>query len=502
MIATLRLLVVSREPQMLRSLWSIGETNSWQLETAPSGWDAMERVQSGLAPDLLLLDLPRGDGDSLHILRWLRRLRPELRVLVLCHPEDGGRKKEATRLGAEDVLVRPFTDEQLERLIRKHLSEPENGATGIVSEDIEQVGHEAFFVSASPIMQRLRAQAELLAQADVPVLILGEGGSGRSTVARLIHKLSVRSGFRFLKVDCSAVPGDMLEAELFGSDRPFPSNGHRGNLGKFELGEKGTIFLDEITEMPLSLQGRLLQILHDKTLVKPGSDRPVPVDVHILAATSVNIDRALAEKKLREDLYYRLSAFTVHVPPLRQRRDEIAVLLRHLMHKLARHYGLPPREFSPNVLDACHDYAWPGNVNELETFVKRYLVAGDQELSFPESDATSVNGNGKVHLPLTLKFATPPAVHDANGESQHGPKSLKSLVQSVKCETEKNAIGAALERTGWNRKAAARLLEVSYRTLLYKIEQYHMTAADRFMSPMPGERLVLQGQGAKNGKVS
>ncbi len=117
MIATVRLLVVSREPQILRSLWSIGEANSWQLETALSGWDAMERVQSGLSPDLLLLDLPRGDGDSLHILRWLRRLRPELRVLVLCHPEDGGRKKEATRLGAEDVLVRPFTDEQLERLL-------------------------------------------------------------------------------------------------------------------------------------------------------------------------------------------------------------------------------------------------------------------------------------------------------------------------------------------------------------------------------------------------
>lgn len=501
MIATIRLLVVSREPQILRSLWSIGETNSWQLETAASGWDAMERVQSGIAPDLLLLDLPRGDGDSLHILRWLRRLRPELRVLVLCHPEDGGRKKEATRLGAEDVLVRPFTDEQLERLIRKHLSEPENGATGIVSEDIEELGQEAFFVSASPIMQRLRAQAELLAQADVPVLILGEGGSGRSTVARLIHKLSVRSGFRFLKVDCGAVPGDMLEQELFGSDRPFPSNGHRANPGKFELGEKGTIFLDEITEMPLRLQGRLLQILHEKTLLKPGNDRPVAVDVHILAATSLNIDRALAEKKLREDLYYRLSAFTVHVPPLRQRRDEIAVLLRHLMHKLARHYSLPPREFSPNVLDACQDYAWPGNVNELETFVKRYLVAGEQELSFPETNATSVNGNGKVHLPLSLKFAAPAAT-GGNGDSRSGQKSLKSLVQSVKFEAEKNAIGAALERTGWNRKAAARLLEVSYRTLLYKIEQYHMTAADRFISPLPGERLMLQGQGAKNGKVS
>jgi two-component system, NtrC family, response regulator AtoC len=500
MIATIRLLVVSREPAILRSLWSIGEMNSWQLETAPSGWDAMERVQSGVAPDLLLLDLPRGDGDSLHILRWLRRLRPELRVVVLCHPEDGGRKKEATRLGAEDVLVRPFGEEQLEMVIRQHLFAPENGASGMVSEDIEELGQEAFFVSASPIMQRLRAQAELLAQADVPVLILGEGGSGRSTVARLIHKLSVRSGFRFQKVDCGAVPGDMLEAELFGSDRLVPTNGNRTSPGKFELGEKGTIFLDEITEMPLSLQARLLQILQDKAFVKVGSDRAIPVDVHIIAATSANIDRALAEKKLREDLYYRLSAFTVHVPPLRQRRDEIAFLLRHLMHKMARHYSLPARDFSPNVLDACQNYAWPGNLKELETFVKRYLVAGDRELTLSEDDLIPVNGNGKVHVPQTLKFAA--LQGNGEGESHQGPKSLKSLVQSVKCEAEKSAIGAALERTGWNRKAAARLLEVSYRTLLYKIEQYHMTASEPFLSPLPAERVLLHGSGMKNGKVS
>src|SRR5579863_7428886 len=155
MIATIRLLVVSREPAILRSLWSIGETNTWHLETAPSGWDALERVQSGVVPDLLLLDLPRGDGDSLHILRWLRRLRPELRVLVLCHPEDGGRKKEATRLGAEAVLIRPFEEEQLEETIRQLLFAPEHVATGLVSEDIEQLGEESFFVSASAAMQRL-----------------------------------------------------------------------------------------------------------------------------------------------------------------------------------------------------------------------------------------------------------------------------------------------------------------------------------------------------------
>jgi len=501
-IATIRLLVVSREPAILRSLWSIGETNTWHLDTAPSGWDALERVQSGVVPDLLLLDLPRGDGDSLHILRWLRRLRPELRVLVLCHPEDGGRKKEATRLGAEAVLIRPFDEELLEETIRQLLFAPEHVATGLVSEDIEQLGDESFFVSASAVMQKLRAQAELLAQADVPVLILGEGGSGRSTVARLIHKLSVRSGFRFLKVDCTATPGDMLEEELFGNGQAGHSNGHRTTPGKFELGEKGTIFLNEITAMPLSLQTRLLQILQEKTFVRAGSEQALPVDVHILAATSANIDRALAEKKLREDLYYRLSAFTVNVPSLRQRRDEIAVLLRHLMHKLARHYGLPAREFSASVLDACQHYAWPGNLKELETFVKRYLVAGDRELAFGNGDSVPVHGHGTKQVLPPWQLGTP-QVNGSFGENPAGPKSLKSLVQSVKCEAEKNAIGAALEKTGWNRKAAARMLEVSYRTLLYKIEQYHMTAAEPFLSPLPGERFLMQVQGVKsNGKTS
>ena len=196
----------------------------------------------------------------------------------------------------------------------------------MVSEDIESLGEDEFFLSVSPIMQKLRAQAELLAQADVPVLILGETGSGKDTVARLIHKLSVYSGFRFLRVNCAEMPGDLLEIELFGrehaSGNGSSAGAGRASLGKLEAGEKGTILLDEITEMPLGLQSRLLQVLQDKRFVRSGSDKPVEVDVRILAASSDNLDRAMAERRLRSDFYYRLSAFTVHVPPLRQRRDE------------------------------------------------------------------------------------------------------------------------------------------------------------------------------------
>jgi len=474
---------------VVRSLWLIGEANSWQLETVASGWEALEFVQAGVTPDLLLLDLPRGDTDSLHILRWVRRLRPNLPIILLCYPDDAERKNEAIRLGAQGYLVRPIEDEHLESVIRGQLSSEANHVeVELASEDIEQVSDDAFFVGASPIMRKLRAQAELLAQANVPVLILGENGSGKDTAARLIHKLSVRSGFKFLKVNCAALPGDLLETELFGYERSDSAGSMRSKPGKLELCEKGTVLLDEITEMPTSVQSKVLQVLQKKQFFRPGSGAAVDVDVRILGATSADIERALSEKKLREDLYYRLSAFTVQAPPLRQRKDEIPILLRHFMHHLAKHYGLPPRTFSPAVLDACHAYSWPGNLRELEEFVKRYLVMGDKELVFATAKSDHKPGNGKPgngHAMETSEPARKAHDDDGNGEGSATPNSLKSLVQSVRCEAERSAIATALEKTGWNRKAAARLLRVSYRTLLYKIEQYHMSSSEAYPSAFP-----------------
>ena len=503
---TKRVLVVSRDMSLLRPLWAIGESNSWQLETATSGWEGMERVQSDVAPHLLLLDLPHGDSDSLHILRWLRRLRPDLPVIVICHSEDARKQNEATRLGAEEVLVRPFKEDQLEGVIRMHLdSANENVEAQIASDDIESVGEDEFFLSASPVMQKLRAQAELLAQVDVPVLILGEPGSGKGTVARLIHKLSVYSGFKFQRVNCAEMPADLLESELFGR-----KNGHwngnsngagRPNPGKLEAGEKGTLLLDEITQMPLELQSRVLQVLQNTRSVRSGDDGPLAGDVRVLAASSDKLDRALTEKRLREDLYRSLSSFTIHVPPLRHRKEEIKVLLRYSMHKLARYYGLTPREFSASALRACLDYSWPGNLEELQTFVKRYLVAGEKELPTNALEANP-GSNGLGSGGRVFGLAAIPNEAVAYGASPSVPKSLKSLIHSVKCEAEKGAIAAALEKTGWNRKAAARQLGVSYRTILYKIDQYHMSASEPFLSPFPEVGLAGSDQAKGNGKAS
>lgn len=471
---TMRLLVVSREMAGLRPVWSLVESNGWELETASSPWEALERVQSGLAPHLLILDLPRGDGDSLHILRWLRRLRPELPTLLLCHTVDAEKKEDAIRLGANEVLVRPFRDDRLEAAISRYLSRRDKLEHSELTRGIiDPLDDGRFFVSGSHIMEKLRLQAEMLAQTDAPVLIVGEQGSGKEILARLIHQLSVRSGFKFLKVSCANQPVALLEKELFGTD-----NRDTGDVDKLAIAEKGTLFLEEITEMPQHLQARLLNALQAGRRQPSGHDKLNACDVRVLASTSANVERSIAEKRLREDLYYKLSAFTVHVPPLRQRKQEISLLLTHFMHTLARHYGLPAREFSHDVREWCEQYWWPGNVAELETFVKRYLVAGDSDLVLNKLDpacySRAESGNGSARESGNHQGAT-------NGE-EHG-KSLRSLIQDIKYETERNAIGLALEKTGWNRKAAARLLKVSYRTLLYKIDQYHMKSGESFASP-------------------
>jgi two-component system response regulator AtoC len=235
--------------------------------------------------------------------------------------------------------------------------------------------------------------------------------------------------------------------------------------------------------MPGKLQIRLLEALQNDPLqnheLRPAQAVPPSSSARILAATSADLERALAEKKLREDLYYRLSAFTVRVPPLRQRKEEITILLRYSMHQMARHYGLPAREFTSVMLSNCQSYNWPGNLSELEAFVKRYLVSGDQGLAPGGIELhTHTTGATQTFRASVMPIAAADRTRQDGPAAQAGaPQSLKLFIQGIKCEAEKNAIGAALEKTGWNRKAAARLLKVSYRTLLYKIEQYQMTAS-------------------------
>ena len=375
----LRLLIVGRDASAIAALKSLANSNSWELETAGSGCEALERLQGNHTPNLVMVDLARGDADGMYTLRWLRRMRPSLPVVLLGVADDT-LHDEAIRLGARDYLLKPVSEQKLSAAIGRHMLGIDTVDTSFTEEQIIQVREDRFFMAAGPLMCKLQAQAELLSQVDVPLLVVGESGSGKETVARLIHKLSVRSALPFVKVNCAALPPDLLERELFGYDAgSFPGQ-VRPKPGKLELAEKGTIFLDDIADMPVNLQAKLLHVLQEKQFSRPGSGTTVKVDVRIVAATGVDVEKAMMEKRLREDFYYRLSAFTVHVPSLRQRKEEIPLLLGHFMNQLARHYGLPTRSLSAETLAACQEYKWPGNLRELESFVKRYLVMGHEEL--------------------------------------------------------------------------------------------------------------------------
>jgi transcriptional regulator with PAS, ATPase and Fis domain len=296
---------------------------------------------------------------------------------------------------------------------------------------------------------------------DIPVLLLGESGTGKEVLARLVHKLSPRAHRTFLKVNCAAVPADLLESELFGYEAGAFTGATHPKPGKFELCNKGTILLDEIGEMPPVLQAKLLHVLQDQQFSRLGSRTVIKVDVRILAATNINIPEALATKRLREDLYYRLNAFTLSLPPLRERKEEIPILLKHFMSRMSERYARAPLPLSPTMMTACLDYTWPGNLRELSNFVKRYLILGDESLAIAElGPKNDVNGGP----------GGDPSAKAGSGDT--GAGGLKSLARNAKDEAEAAAITQALEQTNWNRKQAAALLKISYKALLYKIRQY------------------------------
>lgn len=435
-------------------------TGNYFIEGAANGWDALERVQSGLLPDLVVLDSWAVEFETLHTLRWLRRLQPEIAIVLLAREENFHLRREAIRAGAQDFVVSAKAEDCWNLVVREYLSETDCFSRELHDAEMEQVGEDLFFIAASTVMGKLRAQIASLAEVNAPVLIVGEQGSGKELAARLIHKLSVRSGSPFLKVSCADLPGDLLHRELFGD--ASPRNGQTA-LGKFELSKYGTLFLDGIVNLPAGIQANLLEKLQ--------ASFEGPVRVRLLAACESTIGAAVADRSFRQDLYYRLSVFTLNVPSLRERRQEIPILLTCFLNQLAKRYGLPAPIVTERLREVCQNYNWPGNLRELEIFAKRYLVTGDQNLAIEELQESTRHPLQGLHQGT----AALRQLHGDDMDFEDRTSGLKWLVQNATGATEKNAIATALARTQWNRKAAARLLKVSYRTLLYKIERYRLS---------------------------
>jgi two-component system response regulator AtoC len=302
-------------------------------------------------------------------------------------------------------------------------------------------------------MSEVREIIEQAARVDVTVLIMGETGTGKDVVARAIHEQSVRQSGPFVKVNCAAVPRELLESELFGHERGAFTGAHQLKIGKFESADRGTIFLDEIGDLHPALQGKLLHVLQDGQFSRVGGRSTVKVDVRVLAATNQDLEQAVAGGRFREDLYYRLNVIQVMVPPLRERPEEIPVLADYFMHRYSQLFRRETLQMPAETMQRLIRHRFPGNVRELENMIKRMIVLGDPLLrrSPLPGPAPTAEENGA----RTVKAAT---------------TSLKDIARRAAQTAEKEAILQALEQTQWNRVRAAKLLEISYRALLYKIK--------------------------------
>ena len=419
----------------------------------------LNQCTAGPEPHLVLLAWESIE-QSLPILSHVRASLSDVPIIILSCSAEVKNLEIVTRIGSRGVVLKPFVDGNLETAIEEHLACMDRDTSAEPQEIRLDDSHS--FVWSNKRMRELQAQASLVAKSDIPVLIMGESGTGKEILAMYTHKMSMRSERMFLKVNCAAMPADLLESELFGYEQGAFTGANKAKPGKFEVCSGGTIFLDEIGEMPAILQAKLLQVLQDGTFSRLGSRAPMKVDVRVIAATNINMKAAIAQKSFREDLYYRLNGFSLVIPPLRDRRDEIPILASHFIRKGAAKYGSKPLTLSHNLLDALTRYSWPGNSRELEHVINRFLILGDEMAILADLSPFS-----NLHA------------ESSASQDQFKGAGLKQLVRSLKGDAEAAAIERILEGNGWNRKAAANELQISYKALLYKIKQYDLVPRRR-----------------------
>ncbi|OLB97219.1 MAG: hypothetical protein AUH30_10815 [Candidatus Rokubacteria bacterium 13_1_40CM_68_15] len=367
---------------------------------------------------------------------------------------------EAIQIGADDFIRRPYTAEDLENAIKAVSGRPRPPAAATVTapggDDNGARLERELGLLVSPSMREVQSIVEQAARADVTVLICGETGVGKELIAHSIHGHSPRRRAPFVKVNCAAVPRELLESELFGHERGAFTGAHQRKPGRFETADGGTIFLDEIGELHPALQAKLLHVLQDGEFSRVGGRNNITVDVRVICATNRDLAREVAAGRFREDLFYRLNVINILVPPLRERREEIPGLVRYFVSRYARLFNFPEPEISADAMEAFVHYAWPGNIRELENFIKRMIVL--QDLTLPRT---------LVATPIAVAAAAP-----EGGEAFVATKglSLKEISRRAVLEAERQVIRRALEQCRWNRVKTAKMLKISYRALLYKIK--------------------------------
>lgn len=464
MSKTKNILAVDDEPSMLRLLEISLKQAGYQPVLASDGYQALELLRKG-GIDLVISDLHMPIKDGLQLLAAMQQEHLDVPAIIVTAQGEISTAVEAMKLGASDYILRPFDLSTLEIAITralslKRLKQENTYLRAEASQTTRLIGN-------SPAMQQLDAAIRQVAPGKATTLITGETGTGKELVAQAIHQLSPRKNALFVAVNCAAIPADMLESELFGHERGAFTGAIKERIGKFELADGGTLFLDEVTEMPITLQAKLLRALQQGSIERLGGNRQIPVDIRVLAASNRDPKQAIAEGKLRDDLYYRLNVFRLDLPPLRERREDIPLLAAHFLQ--AHHQQLD--EQASMALSA---YDWPGNVRELENILERATIISSGEpidlRHLPADIIDAVNLYAVNSDPANTNAANNATPGSNESGNSPRPGSLPLATEQL----EISMIKAALQATADNKSKAARLLDISERSLWYKLSRYKL----------------------------
>ena len=448
-----RILVIDDEQGIRAALGQLLEYEGYEVHTLANATDGIAEYQKW-HPHLVFLDVKMAGMDGMEALKKLRALDPAAVVVMISGHATIRTAVEATQAGAYEILEKPLDTDRILVMLRNalsHLDLQEENAR--LKQSIDAPFE---IVGKTPVMRALMEKVEKVAATPARVLITGDNGTGKELVARALHRMSPRATKPFVEVNCAAIPGELIESELFGHMKGSFTGAISDRAGKFEQANKGTLFLDEIGDMSLAAQAKVLRVLQDNVITRIGGAKPISVDVRVIAATNKTLENEIAAGKFREDLYYRLNVVPIHVPPIRERREDIPTLAQYFAATLSAREGIPPRTFTQDALERLSSLDWPGNVRELRNTVERLLIlAPDSQISARDID----------------RLAGQRALDDAG---------LATLTQCRTFEEFKDAAERAfllnkLREFDWNVSETARAVEMPRSNLYKKIERYSLS---------------------------
>lgn len=450
------ILVVDDKDTVRQMLSKTLQSEGYEVEMAEDGSTAVEKAKEKQY-DLVLTDLKLPKKDGLEVLSALKDLDPEMAVIVMTAYGTIESAVQAMKMGAFDFLTKPFDTDHLNMLIKRALE-----TRRILAENIllrEELAQSLGFTEIVGRCEKMKEISKLIskvAPSDTTALLLGESGTGKELFARAIHRLSRRKEGPYVAINCAAIPRELLENELFGSERGAYTGAYVRKMGKFEIAEGGTIFLDEVGDLDVALQAKLLRVLQERCFERLGGTKSILVNVRVIAASNTNLKKGIEKKTFREDLYYRLSVFPITIPPLRERSEDIIELANYFVKKYCKDMKKPVKSLSREAVSLMNKYHWPGNVRELENTIERAIILCEGKKILPEH--------------LAVRLSTPAEVRLREGAG------LKEVGQYAQMEAERSLILRVLNQTRGNKRKTAEVLKIDYTTLFEKIKRYNIDA--------------------------